>query len=231
MSDDSSPVSVIRSARRLTLSLEVHPGGRAVLRAPARTSERDIQRFLLSSRDWLQEKQAAMREYPEKSRPDYREGGLHLFRGQQLRLVTGSSHEIHACPASSELRLPAGLTEAQRQQQLLRFYHQQCTELLDTALAFFRQHWQHWRRQPTQSCVRRMRASWGNCRSSGRITLNSMCCKLPPDLFDLVVLHELSHLQSMAHDRAFYQTLETLLPDHRERASRLREWEALCLIW
>ena len=46
-------VEVIRSARK-TLSLQIRPDGRVVVRAPYRLPEREIRRFLEEKSDWLQ---------------------------------------------------------------------------------------------------------------------------------------------------------------------------------
>lgn len=46
-------VEIIRSARK-TLSLQIKPDGRVVVRAPYRLPEREIRRFLDEKSDWLQ---------------------------------------------------------------------------------------------------------------------------------------------------------------------------------
>jgi predicted metal-dependent hydrolase len=67
-------------------------------------------------------------------------------------------------------------------------------------------------------------SNWGSCSSKGNINLNLNLMRLPKELQDYVMLHELCHLRYMNHGPEFHAMLEKLCPNHRELRKKLREY-------
>lgn len=63
---------------------------------------------------------------------------------------------------------------------------------------------------------------WGSCNSKREVRLNWRLVKLPIELIDYVVVHELSHLVEMNHSKAFWETVERACPDYRKARQELR---------
>ena len=66
---------------------------------------------------------------------------------------------------------------------------------------------------------------WGSCSSLGNINLNLRLVTLPPELQDLVMLHELCHLKYLNHGSEFHALLESVCPGHRELARQLKAYK------
>ncbi len=73
--------------------------------------------------------------------------------------------------------------------------------------------------------VRAMSTRWGSCSASGRITLNVKLIQAPKLYIDYVVFHELCHLAEPNHSPRYYELLDRVLPDWRERRERLNAFE------
>lgn len=65
-------------------------------------------------------------------------------------------------------------------------------------------------------------SNWGSCSRKGNINLNLNLVRLPDELRDYVILHELCHLRHPNHGPQFHALLESLCPGH------LAKQRALC---
>ena len=68
-------------------------------------------------------------------------------------------------------------------------------------------------------------SNWGSCSSKGNINLNLRLVKLPQELQDYVMLHELCHLKQTNHGPEFHRLLESVCPGHRELQRRMRDYK------
>ena len=72
--------------------------------------------------------------------------------------------------------------------------------------------------------MRRMRRKWASCSALGTLTLSDDLLRLPRDLVEYVVCHELVHLRVPAHGKGWQALMGAYLPDWRERERRLAGW-------
>lgn len=55
---------------------------------------------------------------------------------------------------------------------------------------------------------------WGSCNSSGNLSFSWRLIFAPREVLEYVVCHEVAHLKHLNHSKAFWDTVETLFPDH-----------------
>jgi predicted metal-dependent hydrolase len=78
--------------------------------------------------------------------------------------------------------------------------------------------------------LRNQKTRWGSCSFNNNISLNLKLIRLPQELIDYVILHELAHTRIKNHGPGFLKMLDGLIGDAARLDRRLRAYEAF-LLW
>lgn len=70
-------------------------------------------------------------------------------------------------------------------------------------------------------------SNWGSCSVKGNINLNLNLMRLPEELRDYVMLHELCHLKHLNHGPEFHTLLESVCPEHRRLQRQLKDYKLI----
>ena len=71
--------------------------------------------------------------------------------------------------------------------------------------------------------IRNQRTRWGSCSHKNNISLNIILTRLPAELMDYVILHELVHTRHKNHSKDFWAELDRFVPNSKKRAAQLRK--------
>lgn len=193
-------IAVTARANCRTMRLRYHPADhRLTLSVPKGTSRRSIEAFLVRNREWMDERMQGAQAWE----PAYAPGERHLLLGSYVTL--GQS----GVPASEE-----GLRRLR----------------VKTLTAVLRRMLPVWEARMgvhvNRITIREMTSRWGSCRKDrATLTINLRLARVPEELIEQVLVHELCHMFHANHSPAFYAEMTRYLPDWPERKKHLDRFD------
>lgn len=212
-------ITVRRSAQARAVRIRVAPDGSLRASLPMYTPLLFVKRLVKQSRDEL-------RTMLEEAQPNvsYSDGMqigkshfLQVRPGSQLQAKRRKQHITLTLPAEKSLTDSDVVTEIRRAVRgALRI---EAKSYLPKRLAYLAQQYDF-----RYETVRVSHASsrWGSCSSNGTISLNIALMKLPFELIDYVLIHELAHTRHMNHSPEFWAEVGRCDPDYVRHKKRLK---------
>lgn len=75
---------------------------------------------------------------------------------------------------------------------------------------------------PTAVKITSAKTRFGSCSGKDSICFSYRLMAYPIEAVDYVIVHELAHIKHKNHSKAFYELIETVMPDYRERNKLLK---------
>lgn len=212
-------IIVKRSPRAKGVSVHVNLDGALVATAPRLVPLYFIRQSINDSSDSIK---ALLRKHP--TQPIYRDGDMIGYK-HKLHITQGTTLTAKVTDALITITVPRGddlsSKEVQRtiSEAVKKVLRKDARVYLETRLKILARRWTF-----AYSSVRVTHAAtrWGSCSSKGTISLNIALMKLPLELIDYVLIHELCHTREMNHSSAFWDNVAAILPNYKSLRTRLK---------
>ncbi len=76
--------------------------------------------------------------------------------------------------------------------------------------------------KPSSVSVKEMGYRWASCSKKNKLAFHWKCMMAPPKIIDYIVVHELCHIRYRNHSDAFWNEVDKVMLDFRERKEWLR---------
>ena len=218
--DEFGKITIRRSHRASQVRLRVAPDGTLRASLPVYAPTFLVKRLLKTSRQELRELLAQAQ--PEVQYTD----GMQVGKSHRLVIRTGDQLETKRQKQQIIVTLPptkhlgdSDVTRSVRD-AIIAALRIEAKAYLPKRLAFLAE-----KHHFSYAKVRFSHASgrWGSCSTQKTISLNIALMKLPFELIDYVLLHELTHTVHMNHSPEFWQMVAQTDPAFKEHRALLRK--------
>lgn len=211
------------------INLRVRANGSVAVSASPKISQQQIDEFVQSKAQFIQDAQEKFREMEEHlpQPKEYIAGESFRILGRDLRLklMEGRPEGVESDGVYLTLTVKDKADFKKKERLVRRYLMGRCqAEFMELAVATHRKFEKYGVPMP-QVRMREMKTRWGSCLSTkGIITLNTRLLEMPRNCIEYVVLHEFCHFIHPNHSRAFYDFLAMFMPDWKERKQELERY-------
>lgn len=219
------PEYEVKRSRRSTADIVVERDGRIIVRAPEWADDALIASVVKDRQYWIFKTLAEWREMNRSHIPrEYRNGEGFLYLGRTYRLTLDSEAEEDLLLKNGRFHLKRDLAadpDGMRVREAFQsFYQQKGREQIPSRVAYYAP---KVGKEPVAVSVRDTGHWWASCSAKGALAFHWKCMMAPRNIIDYIIVHELCHLHFRDHHEAFWNEVDKIMPDYRERKNWLRK--------
>lgn len=221
--DEKIAYQIVRS-RRSTADVVIERDGRILVRAPESFSDERIDAIVEAKRLWIYRGLAEWRDLnATRVLREYRngEGFLYLGRSYRLLLVADQAEPLRLKNGRFCLRrdLVVHCNTAAARTAFQDYYTARGIDRIRQRVSYYAPKVGV---TPRGIQIRELGNRWASCSPTGNLAFHWKCLMAPQTIIDYIVVHELCHLHHLDHTDAFWNEVDKVLPNYRERKDWLR---------
>ncbi|MBR8700714.1 hypothetical protein IX317_001561 [Fusobacterium sp. DD29] len=202
--------------------LRIKDDGEIVVSAPYGISERYIQEFVNSKKNWIAKKLEVLAEKKKKETFELITGEIIRIFGREYTIEVFDLRPDDCKIEGDKLKIYSMNNSYEAKKKILeKFLFFKLTDLLTELNERIGKEIGY---LPEKIKVRNMKSRWGSCNSSKRhINYNLQLYSKAVEAIEYVVLHELSHIPHPHHQKPFWDFVRKFMPDYKLRQEMLKE--------
>ena len=220
-------VTFFRNRRSKSMKISIKPDKSILVSYPFFVTEKEVLAFLTKNEEWIRKNQKKVETQQVKFDEEFflktKMHSVTLQKGPVTGKVDVKDNNVTIFiqdfnSENTRLAVEHAIT------QIYRYEAQVLLPLRLKALA-----------QKNRFCynkvsVRNNKRNWGSCSSQNNISLNLQMMKLPDELIDYILLHELVHTEIKNHSPKFWKRLDELTNNRaRELALKVKKYSTYTL--
>lgn len=216
----------LKRSNRKTLGIEVHPDSSVHIVAPTASSFNDIEQKVEKRAKWIVKQQAYFEQFlPRTPERNYVSGETHYYLGKSyvLKVSLGTENQVKLKAGKLEVVCKKEIKQEQVKKLLAHWYYVHAEKKFNAiAIEAYSKFKEYDFKMPNIE-IRRMTKRWGSCNTIDTIILNPEIIKASSKCIEYVLVHEMCHLVIANHNKKFYNTLTSVMPNWEKWKDKLEQ--------
>jgi len=219
--------NVTKSKRVKKPLVKISPSKKIIIKVPYYYTKENISTFIKHNekriKKWIK-KQFSQTIFYEKIK--FFEGDKIPFMGKFYELVY-SYNQNKKLTLKDKFFLDIKYRKSARK-IFYKWFKEKAGEILSNKLQYFAQKYKF---KYTRLKISYGKSIYGTCSQNQEITLSFRILFFPEDVIDYIIIHELAHTQELNHSQKFWQIVEEIIPDFKEKRKWLKNNRNLTYIF
>lgn len=220
-------IKVRRSANIKYLRIRMAAGRGIWVSVPFGVSRKQTEKFLMENRNWILENRKSMEIYEQDTGVGLKIGAeiktklhtLKIVETEELKPAYRIQGEIITLSIPKTVEFSR--IEKIVQQFVLEIYTMECRQYLPQRVKHYADKFGF---KYGRLTFRNNVTNWGSCSFENNISLNIKLMKLPDEIIDYIILHELCHTIEKNHSADFWKLVGKVCPNYANLRVRLRKY-------
>lgn len=216
----------LQRSKRKTLAIEVHPDSSVHIIAPEESPVKDIDLKVEKRASWIIKQQQYFEQFlPRTPERQYISGETHFYLGKSylLKVIAGNTNQVKLKAGRLQVTCKETINQELVKKLLAKWYYEHAERKFNKiAIDAFAKFKEYDIKMPTIE-IRRMAKRWGSCNTIDKVTINPEIIKASSKCIEYVLIHEMCHLVIADHNKEFYSTLNTVMPNWKKWKDKLEQ--------
>ena len=209
---------------RETTDIVIERDGRITVRPPCRMTPEQVDQTVLSRRLWIYRNLADWRDLNStRVMREWVNGESFLYLGSSYRLLLVAEQDEPLKLKDGRFCLRRNVVESGGKGAAQAVFK---TFYIEKGLPRLAQRVAHFAARvgvaPGPIRIKELGWRWASCLAGGGLHFHWKCLMAPSKISDYIIVHELCHLHHRDHTEAFWNEVDKVMPDYRERKEWLR---------
>lgn len=218
MCNSSISIDKIIRSKRKSIALIVGIDGSLIVRAPYKTTSKQIEAFVKEKEGWIRSKKEIATKLPRYKPKEFMPGEEFIYLGEIYTLVLVDEQSEPLVLSEHFLLLRSVVLNAK--EVFTQWYKNQAKQVITARVNIFAEKYDF---EYKRINITSAKTRWGSCNSKGSLNFTWRLVMAPQDVIDYVIVHELAHLKINNHSMEYWRELEQIMPDYRDRKNWLND--------